>query len=109
MSSGQEKSITFSNLSRLGVIGAGQMGAGIAQVCAAAGLKTILWDRSEDALSKGYSGIGARLDQALVKGKITAEQVALTKSALSKGSSLNDYAECDRPKMERTSLYDRQS
>ena len=41
-------------LQRIGVIGAGQMGCGIAHVCALAGLEVVLTDVSEDAVEGGY-------------------------------------------------------
>jgi 3-hydroxybutyryl-CoA dehydrogenase len=57
---------------RIGVIGAGQMGAGIAQVIATAGFSTILFDAQTAALSRGMEGIHKRLDQAVEKGKLEA-------------------------------------
>lgn len=79
----------------VGVVGAGQMGAGIAQVIATAGYKTVLYDTNPQALEKGHTGIDARLAKAVEKGTIDASQRAATMGRLSKGSSLKDFATCD--------------
>lgn len=80
---------------RIGVIGAGQMGAGIAQVIATAGFSTILFDAQTDALSRGIDGIHKRLDQAVEKGKLDAGTRDQTKRNLAAGKGLNDFADCD--------------
>jgi 3-hydroxybutyryl-CoA dehydrogenase len=57
----------------IGVIGAGQMGAGIAQVSAQAGFQVLLADVSQAQAEKGKSGIARQLDRAVSKEKITGE------------------------------------
>jgi 3-hydroxybutyryl-CoA dehydrogenase len=79
----------------VGVVGAGQMGAGIAQVIATAGYKTVLYDANPQALEKGHTGIDARLAKAVEKGTIDASQRAATMGRLSKGGSIKDFATCD--------------
>jgi 3-hydroxybutyryl-CoA dehydrogenase len=79
----------------VGVVGAGQMGAGIAQVIATAGFKTILWDAAPQALERGIAGIDSRLSKAVEKGTLEASQRATTLSRLSKGSALSDFSSCD--------------
>jgi 3-hydroxybutyryl-CoA dehydrogenase len=54
----------------IGVIGAGQMGAGIAQVAAQAGYKVFLSDVSREVAQKGKDGIGAQLTKAVGRGKL---------------------------------------
>ncbi|MGF7148188.1 3-hydroxybutyryl-CoA dehydrogenase [Sphingomonas zeicaulis] len=54
----------------VGVIGAGQMGSGIAQVAAQAGIKVLLADVSLEVASKGKAGILKMLDRAVEKGKL---------------------------------------
>jgi len=56
----------------IGVVGAGQMGAGIAQIGAQAGLKVLLSDVSLDVATKGKAGIGRMLDKAVERGKLEA-------------------------------------
>ncbi|MGN6375283.1 MAG: 3-hydroxybutyryl-CoA dehydrogenase [Sphingomonas sp.] len=57
----------------IGVIGAGQMGAGIAQVSAEAGYRVLLSDVSQERAEAGKAGIAKRLDRAVEKEKTTAE------------------------------------
>lgn len=80
---------------RIGVIGAGQMGAGIAQVIATAGFSTILFDAQTAALSRGIDGIHKRLDQAVEKGKLDAGARDQAKRNLTAAKGLKDFAECD--------------
>jgi len=56
------------------VIGAGTMGAGIAQVCAQAGWKTNLYDAFPDGLERGMKAIDAFWDKGIARGKTSAEQ-----------------------------------
>jgi len=59
-------------LSRIGVIGAGTMGNGIAQICAAAGLAVVMVDVSDAALARGRNAIAGSLDRLVKKDKLTA-------------------------------------
>ena len=59
---------------RVAVIGAGQMGAGIAQVLAAHGHAVILNDIDDARVQKGIAGIGKRLDRDVEKGRVSAEE-----------------------------------
>ncbi len=58
----------------MAVIGAGTMGAGIAQVCAQAGWKTNLFDAFPEGLERGMKAIDAFWDKGIARGKTTAEQ-----------------------------------
>jgi len=73
----------------VGVIGAGQMGSGIAHVCALAGLPVVLLDMKADALGKAVANIGRNLDRQLAKMAISAEQKA---DALAHITTSTDYA-----------------
>ena len=57
----------------IGVIGAGQMGAGIAQVASASGLSVVMSDIKEEFLEKGFSTIEKNLGRMVAKEKITQE------------------------------------
>ncbi|MBV8581449.1 MAG: 3-hydroxybutyryl-CoA dehydrogenase, partial [Candidatus Eremiobacteraeota bacterium] len=59
---------------RVLVVGAGQMGGGIAQVLAAKGHEVLLNDVDEARIRKGIDGIAKRLDRDVEKGRMTAEQ-----------------------------------
>jgi 3-hydroxybutyryl-CoA dehydrogenase len=56
----------------VGIIGAGTMGNGIAQVCAAAGVPIIMVDISEQAVARGLATVGSSLDRLVKKDKMTA-------------------------------------
>lgn len=58
----------------IGIVGAGQMGSGIAQVCAAAGLRVVMRDVSDAALQRGLGTIAAGLDRAIKSGKSTEDE-----------------------------------
>jgi 3-hydroxybutyryl-CoA dehydrogenase len=60
------------SIQTVGIIGAGTMGNGIAQVCAASGLPVVMVDISEAALSKGMATISASLDRLVKKDKLSA-------------------------------------
>ena len=57
----------------VGVIGAGTMGNGIAQVCAAAGLQVVMLDINQAAVDRGLEQIGKSLDRFVKKGSLTSE------------------------------------
>ncbi|MBF4501011.1 3-hydroxybutyryl-CoA dehydrogenase [Savagea sp. SN6] len=77
------------------VVGAGQMGSGIAQVCAQAGYDVLLNDMNEDALSKGMSRIEGLLARAVEKERMTEEEKQATTGRLTASSTLNDAKDCD--------------
>jgi 3-hydroxybutyryl-CoA dehydrogenase len=77
------------------VIGAGQMGSGIAQVAAQAGLAVLLNDIKLDFVNRGFSRIEKNLDKDVSKGKKTAEEKAGVLGRITASLSLEDAAECD--------------
>lgn len=62
------------NVNEVLVVGMGQMGSGIAQVCAQAGCKTLVWDANPAAIQKGLANIDKILSRSVEKGKFTADQ-----------------------------------
>ncbi|MEM0923526.1 MAG: 3-hydroxyacyl-CoA dehydrogenase NAD-binding domain-containing protein [Pseudomonadota bacterium] len=80
---------------RLGVIGAGMMGAGIAQVAARAGIQTVMLDRDLGAAERGRTAIAARLDQAVTRKRLTPEDQAETMSRLEIAADMHALAGCD--------------
>jgi 3-hydroxybutyryl-CoA dehydrogenase len=66
------------NLQNIGVIGAGTMGNGIAQVCATAGFNVTLLDISESALQKAVATVGKNLDRQVAKETLTPLQKQAT-------------------------------
>lgn len=85
----------MTEIKTVGVIGAGQMGAGIAQVIASSGFSTVLFDAAPPALAKGISGIEARLAKAVEKGTLQPADRDATIKRLSKGTAIKDLSHCD--------------
>lgn len=87
--------VPATNLKKIGVVGAGFMGAGIAQVSAAAGLSVVLIDRDQETADKGKAGLHKALSDRVMKGRMKgAERDAL----LEKITAAADYAalkDCD--------------
>ncbi|MGW6528593.1 3-hydroxybutyryl-CoA dehydrogenase [Streptomyces venezuelae] len=69
------------DVQRVGVVGGGQMGAGIAEVCARAGLDTIVCEADATAVQRARDRVTASLDKAVGRGRCTAE---VARSALEK-------------------------
>ncbi len=82
-------------IKNVGVLGCGLMGAGIAEVCAKAGYKTIVREVSEDLLEKGMGRIRSSLEKAVTKGKLTDKDCEAALGRLSGAVELDDLAECD--------------
>ena len=87
--------ITVSNIKTVGVLGAGQMGNGIAQVCAANGLDVILCDISEESLKKAMKAIASSLEKLVSKAVITDELKAATLGRIKATPQLNDLKNVD--------------
>ncbi len=79
----------------VGVIGAGQMGAGIAQVFAVHGTKVRLFDVSNDAVEKGLMGITKSLERFVNKEKITREVMDTALTHIHAETSLEGLSDCD--------------
>lgn len=80
---------------KVGIVGGGQMGAGIAQVCATMGLTTVLVDINEKQLNSAKDGIAASLEKLASKGVITASQKASGLSHISYSPDLSGLKDCD--------------
>jgi len=80
---------------KVGVLGCGLMGSGIAQVAASAGFDTVVKEVSEDLIAKGFGGIEKSLAKFAEKGTITGEQQKEIRGRLSGTTSFNDLADCD--------------
>ena len=79
----------------VGVLGCGLMGSGIAQVCAAAGYKTIVREVDDIALEKGLGRIKRFLDEGVAKGKVATSTRDTTLSSLSGTTTFEGLKECD--------------
>ncbi|RMD85006.1 MAG: 3-hydroxybutyryl-CoA dehydrogenase, partial [Candidatus Dadabacteria bacterium] len=74
----------------IGVVGAGQMGSGIAQVAGASGYKVFLWDIDNEATKRSIESIGKRLERLVEKEKISQQDAESAKNAISPVNELKD-------------------
>ncbi len=81
------------DVTRIGVIGAGQMGCGIAQVAAASGWDVLLLDANEEVLRSAMKKIRKGLDRAVEKGSVRADQAAVVMDRIRPITRLRDLEE----------------
>src|SRR6266446_6570020 len=84
---------------KVGVLGCGLMGSGIAQVAATAGFEVTVLEQEQKFLDKGFAGIDKSLSRLVErgpeKGGLTAEQKAAAQSHLKGSLKMQDLADCD--------------
>jgi len=85
----------MSEIKRVGVLGCGLMGSGIAQVAAAAGHATVVRDVAPAILDKAKAGIEKSLAKFVEKGKLTAEARAATLERFTWTTTVADLKQCD--------------
>ncbi|HXC72201.1 MAG TPA: 3-hydroxyacyl-CoA dehydrogenase family protein [Pyrinomonadaceae bacterium] len=83
------------DIRKVGVLGCGLMGSGIAQVAASAGFETVVKEVSDDLIAKGFAGIDKSLARFAEKGTITSDQQREIRGRLSGTTSFADLADCD--------------
>jgi 3-hydroxybutyryl-CoA dehydrogenase len=81
--------------SRIGVIGAGTMGNGIAQVCAQAGLQVRMVDIADAAVQRGLSTVSKSLDRLVAKDKISAAEKDAIVGRIAGGTDYAALKDCD--------------
>ncbi|MGP3756802.1 3-hydroxybutyryl-CoA dehydrogenase [Streptomyces sp. BpilaLS-43] len=86
---------TDSAIRRVGVVGCGLMGSGIAEVCARSGLETLVYEVDGAALERGRSRTTQSLNRALARGKLSAEAHEAAVDALAFTTELDDFADRD--------------
>ena len=82
-------------VNKLGIIGAGQMGNGIAHVSALAGVDVVLMDVAADQLEKAIAAIEGNLARQVKREKISAAEQAAARARITTGSDLQSLANCD--------------
>lgn len=85
----------MTEFSSLGVVGAGPMGAGIAQIGLTAGLKVVLFDISAEALAKAADDIDARIARLVEKGQLAAGAAEDARDRLVLAPNLACFEHCD--------------
>jgi 3-hydroxybutyryl-CoA dehydrogenase len=82
-------------IKKVGVLGCGLMGAGIAQVAATAGFETVVKEVSDEFIARGFGGIEKSLAKFAEKGTITSDQQSEIRGRLSGTTTFDALADCD--------------
>jgi 3-hydroxybutyryl-CoA dehydrogenase len=84
-----------SEIRTVGVCGAGLMGNGIAQACAAAGFTVVLMEVAEEPLRRGMTSIAKSLDKFVEKGKLAQAERDATLARITATTNVGDLKDCD--------------
>src|SRR5215475_7601503 len=82
-------------IKKVGVVGCGLMGSGIAQVCAAAGFETVVREVAPEVVEKGLKGIDKNLARLVEKGTISEAQKSEIRGRLTGTTAVEDLKDCD--------------
>jgi 3-hydroxybutyryl-CoA dehydrogenase len=82
-------------IKKVGVVGCGLMGSGIAQVCAQYGYPTVVSEVNDELLNKGLGMIKSSLAKSVAKDKMTKEEEEALLSRLKGTTDIKDFADCD--------------
>ncbi|MEO1366232.1 MAG: 3-hydroxybutyryl-CoA dehydrogenase [Acidobacteriota bacterium] len=82
-------------IKKVGVVGCGLMGSGIAEVCARAGLSVIIREVSDELLEKGKGRLESSLGKAVARGKLDAAEQEATLGRVKGVIELEELADCD--------------
>lgn len=82
-------------IQKVGIVGAGTMGNGIAQALASAGIDVVLTDIADSALQNALKTVTGSLDRLLKKEKISADQKSATLARIATDTELSALADCD--------------
>lgn len=82
-------------IGKVGVIGAGTMGSGIAQVCAMKGLGVVMVDVSEAALNRGLSAISGSLERLVKKAALSSGEKAATLTRIAATTDYSTFGSCE--------------
>lgn len=80
---------------KVGIVGAGTMGSGIAQLAAESGFEVILWDMNESFVNNGFNRIAAQLERRVERGRMTAEQKDEVLSRIRKVTDLQELKDVE--------------
>src|SRR5687768_17249882 len=80
---------------KVGVLGCGLMGSGIAQVCATAGYSTVVREAADEYLKRGLASMEKSLSRFVEKGTITSDKKTETLGRIKGTTSFDDLAYCD--------------
>jgi len=83
------------SITTIGIVGAGAMGAGIAQIALTAGFEVILYDANEKALGKAAEDVALRIARLVEKGQVQPEMIAQAAAKLVLANGLEDFKSAD--------------
>ena len=86
---------TLMAVSRIGVLGAGQMGAGIAQVASCSGYSVTVVDIDENAVERGMDSIRSSLHRIVSKGRMELKDSQAAMELITRSTNRSDLSECD--------------
>jgi 3-hydroxybutyryl-CoA dehydrogenase len=86
---------SLDRLHRIGVIGVGQMGGGIAHVCALAGFDVVVTDLNEETLQRGWEAMDRNLSRQVSRGKISEDDKDAALGRITIGTDYALFADCD--------------
>ncbi len=82
-------------ISKIGILGAGAMGGGIAQVAAQSGYEVVLSDVEMSIVDRAHSRMAAFMDKSIEKGRLTAEQKEESLSRINRTTGISDFKDVD--------------
>ncbi len=82
-------------IERVGIVGAGQMGSGIAHVCALAGISVVLSDARPEALDRVLAAVSRNMDRQVAKGTLSAEDRGAALARIRTSADLSAFSECE--------------
>ena len=82
-------------IKRVGVVGFGLMGSGIAQVCAQAGYETVIREVGQPLLDRGFGRVDSSLARIVKSGKLTEDDAKAARGRMRGTTALEDLRECD--------------
>ena len=82
-------------IKKVGVVGCGTMGSGIAQVCAQSGYDVVVFEVSEEILKKGMSSIEFFMNKSVKKGKVTQKEKNSALARIKGTTKYDDFGDCD--------------
>lgn len=80
---------------KVGVVGCGLMGSGIAEVCARSGYSVVVSEINQELLDKGMAALKSSLDKAVSKGKLAEQDRKATLGRLQGTTKMEDFKDCD--------------
>ncbi len=82
-------------MQKVGIVGPGIMGTGIAYLCASCGFDTLLWGRSQDSVSKGKQRVEKIIEGALKRGRLSQDEAEKVKNKVEYTTDLHLLGDCD--------------